>query len=180
MINLIPPQGHQALNKEYVLRVASVCACMLSVVFFASAALLVPTYVYISTQVRAVEHQNIESSAVSEEFKAAEASVKFANIIITQLAKGKETPVISLLIEEVKRIAPANITFKTIEMSITKDDVNDLRIQGVAPSRATLLALKQAIEESPLFESAVLPISDLARDADLPFSITVILPKPQK
>lgn len=177
MINLIPPQGRKALNREYILRAASVCTGMVGIVFLAATTLLIPTYVYINTQVRTIEHQNIEGDKVSEDFKAAEAEVKFANTISIQLSKDETSPSISNLIAEVIRIAPPGIFFKNFELNVKKDVKSDgMQVQGMASSRASLLTLKQAIEESALFESAILPISDLARDVDLPFSITVVLP----
>jgi hypothetical protein len=46
-------------------------------------------------------------------------------------------------------------------------------VQGVAARREDLIALKQALEQNALFATALVPISDLAKERDLSFTITI-------
>lgn len=175
MFNLIPPQGKKALKWEYILRIGSVYAIMFSGVFLATTALMVPTYVYVSSQLKATEGRMEAGEKANAEYLSAEKEVKDANAIIAQLTGKTEQARVSALVEEVVRVAPQGVRFKTFSMESKNGAFTELTVQGSASSRATLLALKQSLESSSVFETATIPIGDLARDADLPFTVTVTL-----
>jgi len=180
MINLIPPKGHKTLKHEYLLRVGSVYSFMLAGVLVSASVLLIPTYVLISAQLNTVEKSIPEASEATAEFIAAEKEIKQANTTITQLRTFPRSLSISTIIREIVSKTPEKIVFKTFEAHEEKGVLKSIQVQGVAPSRTELASLKNKIEESPLFKTATVPIGDLAKDADLPFAITILLKEAAK
>lgn len=175
MINLIPPQGHTALTHEYVLRVWTVYAAILAGVCAAGAALLIPTYVLVSAQLNVVAVDNARTTEVEGEFARVEEDIAHANTIITQLMENTSDVRISEVIEEVVSHGGQGITFTTFQAVEEKGTLKEIAIQGIASSRGTLSSLKTSLEASPYFTRVELPLSDLARDANLPFAITLTL-----
>lgn len=173
MINLIPPKGHTTLKHEYFLRVGATYCFLLSGVFIALSILLTPTYVLVSSQLKLLTTEVDEDSDTKAQFMEAERAVEEANQMIVQLRTPAPKETISDLIREVNRVAGPDITFRTFQVERTEGVVKSLVVQGVAPSRSSLATLESSLESSPLFESAEVPISDLARDSNLPFVITI-------
>jgi Tfp pilus assembly protein PilN len=175
MINLIPHKGQVALKHEYTLRVASVYGFMLGGVFLASTALLVPTYVLTSTQLSVAQDESSNIEETRAAFDSAFGEIKVANTVMAQLRKEQDAIAISTVIEEIVKSAPHEVTFTTFQTTREGVRLKEIRVQGIAKNRIALSTFKNAIEASPLFLQALVPIADLARDTDLPFVITITL-----
>ncbi len=175
MINLIPPHGKTALKHEYVLRVASVYGFLFSGVFIASAVLLLPTYVLTGTQMSGAQNVSSGVEETKAAFNAAFGEIKVANTIMAQLRREQSTIPVSIIIEEIVRVAPLGIRFTTFTMTRVVGGEEQIQVQGFASSRIALASFKNTLEASPLFLTALVPIADLARDTNLPFLITIAL-----
>ena len=53
-----------------------------------------------------------------------------------------------------------------------------MKLSGVAASRDALTLFESTLEADPLFEEASVPISDLVRGSNLPFTMTIMLTPP--
>ncbi len=175
MINLISPKGHTAMKHEYILRVATMYGFLLSGVFIASAALMIPTYVLTSTQLTGARDEGNRMAETKQKFDAAFGEIRIANTVMVQLRKESSTVDISSVIEEVVRVAPRGIAFTTFQATREGVVLKSMLIQGVADNRTALASFKNALEGSEYFSQALVPISDLARDSELPFVLTVTL-----
>ncbi len=179
MINLIPPNGHTALKHEYVLRIASVYGFILGGVFLASAALMVPTYVLTSAQLKTAHQSNEEMELTKAAFAEAADEIKRVNAVMSVLRIEENPIVYSEIIEEVIRSTSEGITLATFRAAQVNTTLNTVVVQGTASNRRSLSSFKDALEASPLFETAQLPISDLARDTNLPFMVTLTMAQPK-
>lgn len=177
MINLIPPQGHSALHHEYILRVGALYGFLLGGVLVAGTVLMIPTYVLTGSQLEAVRSDNSENAEATQSFSRASDEIKTANAVMSQLKVNEESVAYSAIIEEIVRSAPSGITFNTFQIRPAEKESTDLTVQGLASTRNALATFKSALEVSPLFEKAEIPISDLARDTNLPFVVTITLKK---
>jgi Tfp pilus assembly protein PilN len=175
MINLIPHKGHTALKHEYILRVASVYGFMLGGVFLASTALTVPTYVLTSTQLTTAEDDGSTIDETRIAFDTAFGEIKVANTVMSQLRKPQDNIASSDVIAEIVKVAPRGVSFTTFQMERVGIDLKEVRVQGMAENRLALSTFKTALESSPMFLQALVPIADLARNSDLPFVITITL-----
>jgi Tfp pilus assembly protein PilN len=176
MSNLIPPQGHTSVGREYILRILSVYGFLLVVSLVALCALVVPTYVLVNTQLTLNESHAVVGSSVDTAFNDAETEIKKANELITQLAAPSKSVHASQILNEIDKSVHRGVEFKTFQIQQTQEKnetIVTVNVQGIAESRGALAAFKEGLEASPLFEHAEVPISDLARDTELPFMITL-------
>lgn len=172
MINLIPPEGHKTVKREYLLRVGATFGFLFGwVVIFLTVA-LIPTYVLINAQINAFALEDT-TKGKEDSFKKAEEEVHTTETVLTQLKTVAPRVSASTVIAEIQHRAPASIVFRRFSFGETKGVIDMVQVQGVAPTRESLAQLKSALEASEMFRSAEVPISDLARDAELPFVITV-------
>lgn len=178
MINLIPPQARKSIILEYWLRVVSVWAILFTVVGLIVGTLLLPSYTLLRSQFETLEEQTASLSAEDKTLSEAEAIIRDTNAFASELQKGNPNLNLGTLINAVNEAAVDGITFRTYSVERAGTEVHEIKIQGVASSRSSLAALKTALEENALFETAAVPISDLVRDIDLPFAITVTLSEP--
>jgi hypothetical protein len=173
MINLIPPEGHKAVKREYILRVGATLAFLFGWAIIFLTVALVPTYVLINAQINAFELEDGGEGEKEDLFKKAQGEVNAIETVLAQLKTTAPTVSASVVIAEIQKRAPANIVFRRFSFVETKGVINTVQVQGVAPTRESLAQLKSALEVSEMFRSAEVPIADLARDAELPFVITV-------
>lgn len=175
MINLIPPKGHSALKHEYYLRVGSLYGFVLAGVFVAGTLLTIPTFVLVSSQLNAVRPDGNEMEETKKIYDTAFKHIQGANTVMAQL-RGKTSNIeMSKVIEEIVRVAPEGVVFSRFQAMRNGVVLQTVEVQGEAATRKTLAALKNALEASPLFETANVPISDLARENKLPFAVTITI-----
>ncbi len=177
MINLIPPEGHRAVKREYRMRVMAVSLLFFGWVFFLLAIALIPMYILIEGQIQAFTSETEQKLKKDDTFVEADKEVRMTKDILTQLKLSKVSVTASDAIAEVQKNAPPEIIFKTFSTEVTGGVIERIQVQGVAPTRDSLSRLKGTIESSEMFEKADVPISDLARDINLPFSIMIVLAK---
>lgn len=173
MVNLIPPQALKKVKREYWIRVVSVwvwlaaSACVIVVI------LNIPVYVLVQSQLEAFASQYEQASVESESFEDAQEAIKQSNEIATLLAGPRKTASFSSIIAKLESLHGGDVSITEFSLTQKTAKLEPITIKGVAASRAALTSFKDAIEEHPEFMNVVLPLANLARDRDIPFSITV-------
>ncbi len=176
MINLIPPEGHTAVKQEYLLRVGAVFGFLFTGVMVLLAVSFIPTYVLVKGQIDSSVAEAHKETEGENLLKDAAEDIRKTKEVLTQLKSISSTSTLpSMVIAEVLRTAPGTISFKNFTVDAPGGKMGTFNVQGVALTRESLADLRKALEASPLFSKAEVPISDLARDADLPFVITITL-----
>lgn len=175
MINLIPPQGQKKLQREYLFRSTIVFSILFGFVFLLLFAALIPTYVLVSAQINALTTSSLQDSSKAEQYTKIESETKSLEKIISQLEKATSTKQVSPLIDEVVAITPDGVTVQSFTISEEKGIVQKVQLQGTARTRSSLVQFRNALEGSSYFKKADVPLSDLAKDSDLPFNISVLL-----
>jgi preprotein translocase subunit YajC len=175
MINLIPPIGQAALKHEYILKVVTCHAFLLAGVFLAGSVLLIPSYVLVQSQLKSERSQSEEVMVTQNEFKGIQAELERAQELLVYVQPGDAVISASGLFETVVQTATPGITFKAFEVVPVEGVVSVVTVLGVAKNRTELAAFKNAVEDLPLFETATIPLSDLAKEENLPFALTLTL-----
>ncbi len=136
---------------------------------------LLPKYIQIKTQIDAFALETQKESNKDNTLIEAEQEVTKTREVLAQLKSSKVSITASEAIDEIQKHAPAEIIFKNFATELSNGVVVKIQAQGIAPTREALSRLKIAIESSEIFDKAEVPISDLARDINVPFSITITL-----
>lgn len=173
MINLIPPEAQSAIKREYWIRVFSLWAFLLACAFIALTLLQVPTYILLRAQLTAQQSEYAEATDQTTTFKEKEDALKNASAIATILTKKDERQFFSDILTSLERLVPAGVHIDSYSFTRKDTSLGIITLSGVADTRGTLSELRTAIEADSLFKTATLPLSNLAKDKDIPFSITV-------
>ncbi len=172
MINLLPPEGHRAVKQEYLLRMGASVLLLFSCVGIFLTVAFVPTYVLIGAQVKTfegVEKNNSESTQTG----TTTSDVRVIESLLKQIGKTSESREAGSIIKEIEGVASPAISFKTFRIESVKGTTT-IQVQGIAETRGSLADFKNALEASDSFTKADVPISDLAKETDLPFMITIV------
>lgn len=179
MINLIPAEAKKHLLREYWMRSVTVWFFLWSFALLLGITLLVPSYVLLNLQVKAysetaqtANEKNANFEAVAKELESAS---KTAAALSEQLVRPSMTEYLTLL----KSLESTNVNVARISFSREGDVVGEMTVSGVADSRQALADFRNRMLDSDLIESVNLPISNLAKDKEIPFELTVTLVKPK-
>lgn len=179
MINLIPPHAQKQVRREYWIRVVSVWGFLLGSALCISAIVYAPTYVLVRSQLQNFLQEYKEANDQNQAFKDSESVIIKANEVAKLLATSGDVVSFSEVIAEIEKTQKDGIIIKTFTLSRKDDGLNPIVITGEARSRSVLTEFRDALEINPLFKSATIPLSELAKDKDIQFSLT-ILPKVEK
>jgi hypothetical protein len=175
MTNLIPPSAKKSIKVEYWVRVLTVWFLLFAGALFLGIFILIPSYVLISSQVtvysqsaqqateRVVIYDNVSEGLVRASQQAA--------IVL----ENKDTIAVSRYLDNVTKLQNQNIQLTDIQISKTKNLVNPIRLLGEASSRQALASFRERLLAEPYITAVDLPISNLAQDRDISFSLTVTI-----
>jgi hypothetical protein len=174
MINLLPEKEKALLHKEYRLRVVVMYLGVIAALCITAVVLLIPSYILSLYRRKAVETAPVQLTPESQKEKAA---------LLSQIEKGKDaikilkpeassklpTELISLIIKN----KSSDITINSIGYTYTKPQTFLIKISGVAKTRQSLIAFKTSLEKEEGIAQIVLPVSNLAKDANISFSFEI-------
>lgn len=177
MINLIPPEGHVIMKREYFLRVGATLLLLFSGVAVLLAVAQIPMYVLIDAQLKSLDLEASQENKNEQALKDAESEVRSIKEVLTQMKSTSTPSTVSIVIDEIEARTPPSVLLKSFSIDASQGVIEKAQIQGTAPTREMLVQMKGLLETSDMFEKAEVPISDLARETDLPFAVTVTLKK---
>lgn len=174
MINLIPQAAKANLRKEYIVRALSVWALLISLALFASGVLLLPTYVLYTKQIHTATAASESLKEKDASFKTIESTLTEANAFATQLSKSLDSVKASDILTHIEDALPSEVVLEGLNVVQEK---NTLRIEarGTARTREALRHFTDALKRDAFFADAQVPISDLAQDTNLSFTVSLTL-----
>lgn len=176
MINLIPPSAKQAVVKEYWRRVGVTWVLLLAVAFLIGTAMLLPPYVLINSQVAAHSNTASEAATKIENYDAVVAELRQASRLAFWLEDAAAVSSLHYYVARVHALAQGGITITNIQIRRTADQSIDMiSITGQADDRRSLAAYRDRLLEESSVAQVDLPLSNLASDRDIQFSLTVSL-----
>lgn len=140
----------------------------------------IPTYILVGAQIQALEVVAEEESSREAQVNEAEEEVNRMKSIIDQLKTTEESSGVVPLIDEIDSLAPNQVALRsfTLNSDSKSGKLEEIQVQGVAQNREALAAFKNLLEASENFSQADIPISDLARESNLTFTVTISLVTP--
>lgn len=177
MINLIPPGAKKSITLEYRLRVLSVWFFASAVALVLGACVLVPSYVLINVQISALSSSAASASQKLATLKDVSKELDLASKQARALINGLQYNQMSDYAALFRKLESNEVTFSQISINRSKDGVSPIQLSGTATSRQTLATFRDQLLAEPVIESVDLPISNLAKDKDIQFSLTVTMKK---
>ena len=180
MINLIPPIAKKRVLREYRLRVVSVWLILLSLALLVSSALVTPTLLLVNSLASA---NDANLSEVRQDQSANEEIadiIKKTNSVVLQVNQDESRIKFSELIYLLDSLSGDDVNLTQYTLSETEGKINEISLIGFAGTRAGLSDFRETLEQHEAFSDIKLPISNLAKDRDITFSmqVTYNAPKP--
>ena len=176
MINLLPPEEKNRIQKEYKRRVLAVY------LFFAGGALtiglilLLPSYLLANVVERdaKAEVAALQNSSESSEREEINSKLLLTKERLRAITAEEDRMDLYTTIDRIAEQSPGSIELTSF--SYTKgqgEDPSVLLLGGLADTREGLLSFTKTLEDDELFDEVILPVSSLAQDKDIEFSIEI-------
>jgi hypothetical protein len=177
MINLIPPFAQKDVMREYWIRAVSIWLMLIATGLLVVCALTVPSYVLIDAQLAAYGEEYAQAGSKNEALNAAKEEILRANKTASLLLSGEKSMPFSDVLAKLDALTGSDIRITNFTLKRDEKGLGPITVQGTASTRSALTSFVESLKNSDDFKSADLPLSNLAKDRDIPFSIT-ITPKP--
>jgi hypothetical protein len=180
MINLIPPTAKKKIFLEYWARVATVWLSTASSLMIIGIFLLLPSYVLIDSKIDVYAEGIDELRAEANEYDSSVAQLIKASDQAKLILGQQEYTDFSTVLTLLEGIASELVTLTSYEFTRTNThSLSPIVINGRASTREALADFREALLLNPAIETAFLPLSNLARDRDITFSITITFAQPK-
>lgn len=180
MINLIPSAAKRGILVEYWVRVVSVWLILWAIALIAAASTLLPAYVLISSQVSLHEESASVASQKVSDYETASVALVQASQQARMIVDEKEVMQFSTYMQLLESLQGEGITVSAYTMEREKEGIAPIGIEGVAENRKALASFRDRLLAAKEVSSVDLPISNLAQDKDIQFSLTVVLAKQEQ
>ncbi len=177
MANLITEKQKKGLKIDYIIRLSAVTLFLISLLGLFSLAYVIPYYISINNKDFQVAKQfenviNLENQENTDE--------NMTRIVGQTLDKMKTIEIYS------KGINPSayfttiinnknsGISIIKLSFDYTKDKQLSFLVNGISKNRESLVTFVDSLKSEPGFTSVDFPISDLAKDDDINFTLNII------
>ena len=176
MFNLLPLSEQVSIKKQYRLRRAIVFLGFLVASLAVAIIFLIPSYLLSIAKEREVASQleSTKKAASPQNKEDLSLALKEINQKIQALKTGKNIPVAEFF-EAILSHKSSSIKIIRLILSHAASPDGEVSITGIAKDRETLVLFAKELRLDSHFKDAILPPSNLAKDKDIEFSITLPL-----
>lgn len=168
--NLLPNEQKKSLEVEYYTRLVTVVVLLLAGSVMIGIFALVPGYIHIIFELQTQEKLLESQKENIEDTRSLAQELSQSSAMLTFLEKETSQEKLTTLLREVLRERPSGIVLTGF--SYNRNNAK-LSLQAVAATRDLVVPYTQAIEASTYFETAPVPLSDLAKNTNLEFHLNV-------
>jgi cell division protein FtsL len=174
MINLIPPSAKRSVIREYWKRVATVWLFLLSATAVILSVFLLPTYLVLTNEISSLKNTMSESQSKISNYDVSVKSLVSVSQHSARLIANKQDIQFSAVSQKLQSLANEGVVIDSFIFTV--DSVlTTLQVSGTAEDRTSLVSFKDKIQNDNLFSKVSLPISNLIKDKNLPFSMEITL-----
>lgn len=172
--SFLPLLEQKKLKRQYRIRAAIVALFMLSVAGMIGVGSLFPTYLYVNTEEEAQLgevaslREDKDNSGIGGVEKELQADAAQLAVLTTNDSLRRHSTIIEDMVG-----TRGNVSVTSLAVGEVSTTSVSIIMQGVAPTRESLLAFKTRLEGLMMGNKVELPISGFARSKDIPFSLRV-------
>ncbi len=170
--NLLTKEYKKRITQEYLLRLGTVCALLMTVAFFVGIASLVPSYLDLVMNMRANKTILSNGSEDAKDNKELLGEIKETSFLMSVLEKGTEKEKLSDIVRDVLELRPEGVVVVGYRYERTS---GKLTVDGIARTRDLVAPYARSLEASDRFTEVPVPIADLAKNTDLEFTLSATL-----
>lgn len=173
MVNLLPLKDQMKLRVRYYTSLASVFVFLLVGLSVVGIALLLPSY-FLAQKESDTALRELAISAESVKAYQSSGTVQQISLLKERLAILKENDqgaLSALVLSRLTSDLSADIQVQSISLTFTGKGKGGVVVAGLAKTRTGLITFGKNLESERIFTGAVVPVSDLASETNLAFSI---------
>lgn len=173
MINLIPPVVRKNIITEYWVRVVSIWLFIVAVAATAVVFLSLPVYVLVSSKVDVYAQSAAAATERVTEYDLSAGALVRANVMAQRVYELREVEKFSSLIAAIETLQGNDIQIDGFELAREKGALAPVLVNGRATTRQALSDFRETLLSQETISEVVLPISNLAKDKDIQFSVWI-------
>jgi hypothetical protein len=173
MINLIPPSAKKKIVLEYWVRAISVWFYTWAAALLLGAFVMVPVYVLVNLQVSSSSESAASAGQMLASYDEVSKQITISNQEAKALLDSKKYKLLSRYLDTFFSLETSEVSISQISLSRVKEGVSPVQISGSANTRQALASFRDQLLALPDVDSVDLPISNLAKDKDIQFALTV-------
>ena len=177
MINLIPQSAKSSITREYWMRVVAVWLFILSGVTIIIAALLVPVFALVNSQITAYSASAEEAISEVNKYDLSSTALVRASQDAVKILRMQNDAKFTDYIALFESLENDSIVIERYEFTKQEEVLAPISISGKADTRQALADFREALLDNKDIETVFLPISNLAQDKNISFVITVTMKK---
>ena len=178
MFTFLPNGYKEEIMREYRKRVVVVFLSLCIILATLSLALVMPTFLslYFERAETFVDQAEAERMQDASENTSIIANISRLDARLSAIEKISAERTIISFFERVMVQAGNGISINSL--TVMRDEKNGtIRVEGIASTRESLVNFSRSLQGEPSFASVDLPVSSLAKNRDIPFSIGIGLKK---
>ncbi len=173
MFTLLSPIQKKQLMRQYRLRLFSVVVLFASLIFIISAVLLLPSYLTLKLEKsRLITTNDLLTEEIRKQGDKGLAQTLREIRAMSTLAAIDNTEIFKALGSVLEARTP-DIKFQSVKYKRGDAEQSTLTLTGTAAKRTDLTELRDKLKKDPLFASVELPISNLAKETNVEFTIAL-------
>lgn len=131
-----------------------------------------PSYFYIQFQLE-VYRQKLGGQDALDEMERIESEFVLANDISDQILDTKSYMESSAVIDVILEAAKEGIDIRSIAVEKDDEQIENVAVSGIAVDRQSLITFRDAMEAHEYFTNIDFPYSNLAKNKDIDFRLTL-------
>ncbi len=176
MLDFLPEQNKKGVKKEYLFRLLVVGLSLSLVCFLVALCLLIPSFMlsFSKEQDAQIALKNAKNTDTSDATKAARQDFEDFQKELLLLKPSPVDVLPSEVLAPVLSDLPKGIALTHFTYNAKADDkAGTLQIVGVANERSVLVSYVKMLKGEKLFSNVDYPLSNLAKEKDLDFTIDI-------
>jgi len=175
MRNLLTNKTKQNLKSEYRLRLFAVLFMFVSGLLIIGDVFLLPSLLLSKAQKSSTEDRVhlVEQGLALREADLSSETVQLVTSKLDVLSSLRDKKQFSESLREIIENKPSGISIETFFYTQKNGNEGALTLSGVARTRKDLSSFENILKNHPEFTDVLLPVSNLAKDKDISFSVII-------
>ncbi|MFC1732245.1 hypothetical protein ACFL6I_18210 [candidate division KSB1 bacterium] len=175
MANLLPKKERKRFEWEYKFRLLTILLLFLMATIVLGIILLLPSYFVSKSKGESIGRQSelLKKTIIFREGDTSVTSLLSTKQKINQLVETQKQVLQTEIIQTIIQNTDENVAVDAFYYKKGTDSDGEMKVTGKADSRTALLSFSDRLKKESLFDRVDLPVSSLARDSNITFSITL-------
>jgi hypothetical protein len=176
MRNLLSQQDKKKVIREHKFRIIIVSLLFTFFTMLTALVLLIPSYIISNYREGIMRTQSdiMQKSIESREKNISNIILNDVKIKLKLLEVEDGNMFLADILEEIIDQKTSGVRIEEFFYRELADGNNEILVNGIAVSRESLLQFRKNLENRNIFTKVILPVSNLASDTDIKFSINII------